>query len=151
MPRHENKKTVPYNINRVYAVVGDVVRYPEFLPWCAAVRVLSGSTDAAAGGEAIVELAVRYGMMHESYVSRVTFVPPDGGVAKVSAVLERGPFAHLINDWSMKAIDENSTELAFLVDFELKNKMLSALIGGAFSKAVLAMTKAFEDRLASVK
>lgn len=147
MPRHEDSKIVPYGIDRVYQVVAGVMAYPEFLPWCAAVRVLSGNVDIWKGGEELVELAVRYGVIHESYVSRVTFMPPVEGEAKVSAVLERGPFAHLINDWSMKAVDENSTTLSFLVDFELKNKVLGKLLGSAFSKAVLEMTKAFEDRL----
>ena len=40
MPTHAEKRTVPYSPDEMYALIADVGRYPEFLPWCAAARTI---------------------------------------------------------------------------------------------------------------
>jgi len=39
MPTHAEKRVVPYSADQMYALIADVARYPEFLPWCAAARI----------------------------------------------------------------------------------------------------------------
>jgi coenzyme Q-binding protein COQ10 len=34
MPIHRETRILPYTPEQVYALVADVERYPEFLPWC---------------------------------------------------------------------------------------------------------------------
>ena len=34
MPLHQESRLLPYTAEQMYAVVADVERYPEFLPWC---------------------------------------------------------------------------------------------------------------------
>jgi coenzyme Q-binding protein COQ10 len=41
MPTHAEKKLLRYSQEQLFDMVADVARYPEFLPWCAAARVLS--------------------------------------------------------------------------------------------------------------
>ena len=41
MTAHRETRIVPYTADLMYAVVADVERYPEFLPWVVALRVLS--------------------------------------------------------------------------------------------------------------
>ena len=41
MPTHAEKRHVPYSADEMFALIADVGRYPEFLPWCAAARVRS--------------------------------------------------------------------------------------------------------------
>ena len=36
---------VPYSAEQMFAVVNDVPRYPEFLPWCKDSEVLSETSD----------------------------------------------------------------------------------------------------------
>ena len=39
MPTHAETRVVPYTADEMYALIADVARYPEFLPWCAAARI----------------------------------------------------------------------------------------------------------------
>ena len=39
MTEHSEVRIVPYTADLMYAVVADVERYPEFLPWVVALRV----------------------------------------------------------------------------------------------------------------
>jgi coenzyme Q-binding protein COQ10 len=34
VPLHKEARIVPYTVDQMYAVVADMERYPEFLPWC---------------------------------------------------------------------------------------------------------------------
>ena len=41
MPIHAERRVLPYRPEQLFALVADVARYPEFLPWCLAARVRS--------------------------------------------------------------------------------------------------------------
>ena len=58
----------------MYGVVADVERYPEFLPWCTALRVLSRTKDDARE-TLLAEMVVGYRAIRERYTSRVVLDP----------------------------------------------------------------------------
>ena len=58
----------------MYGVVADVERYPEFLPWCTALRVLSREKDGARE-ILLAEMVVGYRAIRERYTSRVVLDP----------------------------------------------------------------------------
>ena len=39
MPTHAEKRFLPYTPEKLYNLVSDVEKYPEFLPWCIALRI----------------------------------------------------------------------------------------------------------------
>ena len=39
MSIHQETRIPPYTAQEMYAVVADMERYPEFLPWCAEVVI----------------------------------------------------------------------------------------------------------------
>ena len=41
VPKHAETRIVPYSPDQMFALVADVERYPEFLPWCVATRIRS--------------------------------------------------------------------------------------------------------------
>ena len=43
MPKHSETRRLPYTPEQMFALVADVGRYAEFLPWVAAVRVREDS------------------------------------------------------------------------------------------------------------
>ena len=40
MPTHAEKRTLPYTPEQLFDMVADVDKYPEFLPWCIASRIM---------------------------------------------------------------------------------------------------------------
>ena len=34
MPTHAEERVFPYTPEQLFALVADIERYPEFLPWC---------------------------------------------------------------------------------------------------------------------
>ncbi len=141
MPEHRETRLLPYTLEQVYAVVADVERYPEFLPWCVACRI----TQRVSPTTFIADLAVGFKMVREKFKSRVTLVP----MTAITVEYLDGPFAHLTNEWKF-ASAPNGTEVSFYLSFEFKSKLLQALIGVLFEEAVHRMVSAFEIRAAKL-
>ncbi|MEM7091254.1 MAG: type II toxin-antitoxin system RatA family toxin, partial [Pseudomonadota bacterium] len=71
MPTHSETKRLPYSAQQMYDLVGDVARYPEFLPWCSAARIRKTCTqDTARVLEA--DLVISFKLFRERFGSRVT-------------------------------------------------------------------------------
>ena len=70
MIAHRETRTVRYPAELMYAVVSDVERYPEFLPWVLALRVLSRRENGIT-----TEMAVGYRGLRERYISDVMLDP----------------------------------------------------------------------------
>jgi len=88
---HRETRLVPYPAELMYAVISDVEKYPQFLPWVLALRVLSRRDDGL-----IAEMAVGYGALRERYTSDVRLNPQ----ARTIEVIEiEGPFKILENRW----------------------------------------------------
>ena len=66
MPKHTETRNLPYTPEQMFDMVADVRRYPEFLPWTAAVRIRSDSPT-----ETIADLAVGFKAINETFTSRV--------------------------------------------------------------------------------
>ncbi len=125
----------------MFAVVADVERYPEFLPWCTALVVKSRAKDGDVD-VLIAEMTVAYHGVRERYTSRVRL---DRNARTITAEHIQGPFDHLDNKWSFDPM-ERGCRIRFDIDFAFKNWMLSALAGFAFEAAAKRMTDAFVRR-----
>ena len=121
----------------MFALVADVERYPEFLPWCVATRIRSREERAFTA-----DLIAAFAAFREQYTSRVNLDPE--GRTIVIEYLE-GPFAHLTNRWQFLPV-ENGCDVDFDIDFRFRSKTLEALISGMFTKAIRKMTESFEQR-----
>ena len=142
MISHRETRQVPYPAELMYQVVADVEKYPQFLPWVVALRVLSRRDDGL-----VAEMAVGYGGLRERYTSDVRLDP----AARTIAVIEiEGPFKILENRWRFTPQKNEEggegCEVEFCIEFEFKSRLLHSVAGHAFEKVLLQMTDAFEAR-----
>src|SRR4029078_11884535 len=96
MPAHTESQSLPYSTSQLFDLVADIERYPEFLPWCRAARILERKP-----GEMLAELILSFSHMTESYTSRVALSRPESPSAAgaIDVTLVKGPFKHLTNQW----------------------------------------------------
>lgn len=141
MIAHRETRTLVHPAALMYAVVSDVEKYPEFLPWVVALRVLSRRE-----GGLTAEMAVGYGGLRERYTSDVTLDPVQH---RIDVVQTKGPFKTLENHWCFTPKDEGC-EVEFSIAFEFKSRLLHGVAGHAFEKVMLTMADAFEARAATL-
>lgn len=142
MPTHAEKKTLPYSSRQMYALVADITRYPEFLPWCAAVRIRS--TAPTLGGEIVeADMVISFKLFRERFGSRVTLLPDEH---RIDVEYLDGPFKYLNNHWKFRDLEGGGCEVDFFVDFEFRNAILQSVIGLVFGEAMQRIVRAFETR-----
>lgn len=141
MISHRETRLVPYPAELMYAVVSDVEKYPEFLPWVLALRVLSRKSNGMTA-----EMAVGYGALRERYTSDVALDPVQ---RRIDVVQTKGPFTTLENHWRFTP-QEGGCEVEFTIAFEFKSRLLHGVAGHAFEKVMLKMADAFEARAAAL-
>jgi len=119
----------------MYEIVSDVERYPQFVPWCAGLRVDSREKTST-GEELIAETIVGFRNFRERYTSRVTLDPAN---YKVDVVQTEGVFRKLENHWHFVPDGEGC-------QVEFKSKVLALIAEAALSRVMTRMTQAFEAR-----
>jgi coenzyme Q-binding protein COQ10 len=148
MPTHAETRIVPYSADEMFALIADVGRYPEFLPWCAAARVRGSRPLPDGNGEVIeADLVVSFKVYRERFGSRVTLRPAD---RRIDVEYLDGPFRYLKNHWSFEPRGSEESEVDFFVDFEFRSTILQKLIGLVFHEAMQRIVRAFERRAAAL-
>ena len=141
MPTHKETRNLPYTANQMYDLVADVVNYPEFLPWCAASRIKTVTSD---GPRDImtVDLIISFKVFRERFTSKV--VLHSDGLFVDTEYLD-GPFKYMKSTWQFVDVEGGCT-VDFFVDFEFKNAILQRVIGLVFNEAMQRIVRAFEAR-----
>ncbi len=145
MPTHSEVRSLPYSAKQMYALVADVERYSEFLPWCSAVRI----RQRVQNGESEIldaDLVISFKVFREKFGSRVTLWE---NMHKIDTEYLDGPFKYMQSNWSFSDTDEGC-DVEFFVDFEFKNAILQRIIGVVFNEAMQRIVRAFETRAAAL-
>ena len=136
MPRHHERRTLPYSAEQMFDLVADVARYAEFLPWVSAVRVRSSTPQ-----DAVADLIVGFKGLRESFTSRVRKDRPRA----ITVDYVDGPLKYLNNQWRFEPMPSGCM-VDFTVDFAFRNRVFEALAGQVFDVALRRMIGAFEAR-----
>jgi coenzyme Q-binding protein COQ10 len=136
MPTHSEQRVLPYTAEQLFALVADVERYPEFLPWCLGAHIHERRPDRIDA-----ELVIGFRLLRERFISRVTLDPP----RRIDVTYEQGPFEYLNSYWIFTPI-AGGCRIDFFVDFEFRSRLLKKVMGVVFGEAVRRMVGAFEKR-----
>jgi len=126
----------------MFALVADVERYPEFIPWCVALRIVERGNETL-----LADMVVAYRVFRERFRSRVML---DREAGSITAHYVDGPFRTLRNEWRFQDRPEGGSTIDFLIDFEFRNFVLQATAQTVFDKAFLKMSDAFVARANTV-
>ncbi len=133
-----------YSPQEMYALVTDVARYPEFLPWCSQARVVEQLDDGMTA-----EIGISFSGIRQTFVTRNVHQQPGSVVMR----LVKGPFSNLDGEWTFSALGDGS-ERACKVDLTLNygfdNLTLGKLVGPVFDKIASTLVEAFVKRAAQV-
>ncbi len=136
MPTHAEKRHLPYPPDALYDLVADVEKYPEFLPWCMALRIKKREEH-----QITADMVIGFKMFREHFMTRVTLRPK----SRIDVEYLNGPFRYLNNHWIFEATEDGGCEIDFYVDFEFRSTLLQKAIGVVFNEAVGKMIGAFES------
>ena len=143
MPRFSSKRRVRHSATRMFDLVADVERYPEFVPLCQALKIRQRAPKEDGTEVLVADMTVSFKLVRESFTSRVTLDRPN---LKIMVEYLRGPFSNLENRWSFEAKSETECDVGFFISYEFRSRMLALLMGSMFDAAFQRFAAAFEKR-----
>jgi ribosome-associated toxin RatA of RatAB toxin-antitoxin module len=122
---------------RMYALINDIERYPEFVPGCTHSRIESRSTT-----EIIATLGVRRGPLQAEITTRNALEPD----RRVTMTLLRGPFRELTGEWKLTPVGEAGCRVELYMRFAFANRMSGMLFEPLFEQTATSLVDAFVAR-----
>ena len=142
MPRHHVERVLPYAPDQLFEMVGDVARYPEFVPWITHMAAEAPRPDGEGADRVDAEAAVGFSFLQERFA---TAVRRDATTNTIDVTLLRGPFRRLTNRWRFTP-EGDGARVIFDIDFEFKSRLLSMVLTANFDRAVDKLIACFEAR-----
>ena len=130
----ERSALVTYTAAQMFALVNDVARYPEFLPWCVGARV-----EDVSEGERVASLKVARSVLQTEFTTRNTLRQD----AEIHMQLMHGPFRDLTGAWRFEAIGTRGSRVYFQVEFEFKNRLTATAFIAIFEALCGTIIDAF--------
>lgn len=128
---------VAYSAERMFRLVDEAERYPEFLPWC-------GGVDLKRRDEGITSatLHIDYHGLKQSFTTENAKKFP----SLMDIRLMDGPFRHLEGVWRFIPLAEDACKIEFRLHYEFASPLLERIIAPVFSHIANTFVDAFVER-----
>jgi len=145
MPKASVKRIINKKKDKLIEFVLDIEKYPQFIPFCLASKVYERKNE---GDKILIiaDLTIGKGPFSDTYKSDVRFNKKNDTINVTNI---DGPLKHLQNNWKFVETD-NTTEVYFDVDFEIKNKFLNLLMEKSFEFGLNKIADAFQKRAETI-
>jgi ribosome-associated toxin RatA of RatAB toxin-antitoxin module len=127
---------------RMYALINDVERYPEFVPYCTAARV-----EQRTAREVVATLHIKRGPLRAEFTTRNLLDPE----SRVLMQLVKGPFRVLEGLWTLSPLGELGCRVELEMRFEFSNRVAAALFEPLFEDTAASLVDAFVRRARETK
>lgn len=141
MYRVNRSALLEYSARRMYDLVVDIERYPEFLNWCSGARIVERSDD-----EVVASIDISFKGLHRSFTTRNIMDP--GRSVRIELV--NGPFRTLNGIWRFIELDEGSCKIELDLEFDFSTVLVGRLVGPVFSQIANRQLDAFQRRAVQV-
>ena len=128
----------------MFALVADVVRYPEFLPWCSEGAVLQEQDEVM-----VARVGMSISGIRKSFTTRNTH----DGQRSIRLELVDGPFSQLDGHWEFIPLGgpgQKACKIVFTLNYAFSSRTLEALVGPVFDKIAGSLVDAFVQRAEQV-
>jgi coenzyme Q-binding protein COQ10 len=145
MPKASVKRVINKKKDKLIEFVLDIEKYPEFIPFCLASKVYERKKERDKI-LIIADLTIGKGPFSDTYKSDVRFNKKNDTINVTNI---DGPLKYLQNNWKFVETD-NTTEIYFDVDFEIKNKFLNLIMEKSFEFGLNKIADAFQKRAETI-
>ena len=142
MPKASVKRLIECEKDDLIKLVLDIEKYPEFVPFCFDAKVYEEKNQGDLI-KIIADLTIGKGPFKDTYKSDVVL---DKRKDTIFVKNIEGPLNHLSNNWTFTDKQNGITEIAFDIDFEIKNKFLNSLMVVSFQFGLEKIADAFQKR-----
>ena len=132
---------VPYTTDEMYALVSDILTYPQFLPWCSGTQILSREEQ-----ELSARIDFSVSSVSQSFTTSNQLKPGE----EIAMHLVDGPFSQLEGRWRFEPLGDAGCKISLLLEYDFSSKMVSLVVGPVFNKIANTLVDAFQKRAVEV-
>lgn len=137
----------PFSANFLFNIVADVEKYPEFLPNCKNVKILSKDENTITA-QMDISYKIKIKDINVSYISRIELMPDFFFIQITNA--DGTLFKTLDSSWKFfPSIDGSIVE--YKISFALQNLLLNLTVGNALLSYTQKIIDAFIERAKFLK
>ena len=137
MPSVRKSVIVPHSCESMFALVDDVERYPEFLPWCPSTEVFE--RDAATTR---ARLDIDYHGLRSQISTLNRKQPPE----RMTLQFVDGPFEDFSGAWRFARLGDAGCRVELELDYRFRNAALAKLLGPVFGYLTDTLVERFVER-----
>lgn len=133
------KKTVliHHSAERMFVLVDDVKKYPEFLPWCSGVDLIQQDDSMTSA-----TLHIAYHGLQQNFTTENHKTFPQ----LMDIKLVNGPFRHLEGVWRFIELNAQACKIEFELNYEFSSHLLEKIIAPVFSHIANTFVDSFVAR-----
>lgn len=130
--------TLPYRPEDLYRLVADVKQYPQFVPGCKGLEVLSRTPCLIKA-----RTDIGFGGFEGQFNSKVVLKP----YKKIEIAYEKGgDLSQLHSGWGFKGNGASGCDVSFFITVEMSSFFYNLLLKGAIESMGSKMVEAFKKR-----
>jgi ribosome-associated toxin RatA of RatAB toxin-antitoxin module len=128
-----------FSAQEMFALVTDIERYPQFLPWCDQASVLDQHEHGMTA-----RVGISIGGIRQGFTTRNRHTCG----RQVQMQLVEGPFSRLDGQWNFSPLgeQERACKVEFTLRYDFDSAALAALVGPVFDKIAGSLVDAFVKR-----
>lgn len=135
------ERALPYSAEQLFDLAADIERYPQFLPWWKAA-IVRERTDTCCR----VDNTVAMGPLELRFHALAILCRPE----RIDVSAEEALFRHFNLRWQFHPEPEGMCQVGLSVQFELRARILQALLTGMLPGLIAGVLAAFEVRAAAL-
>ncbi len=139
-----NKKiTINHNAKKLFEIVLDLEKYPEFIPWCTSMQINSKKKN-----EILADMYVLYSfILPQKFGSHVIY---DKKKLNIQTIYIDGPLRDLKTVWNFESVDNKRTIINFKVEFEFKKFLHQKMAETFYPLIENKMIESFKNRASQI-
>jgi len=139
MKNSQREEIVNHSAIKLFDIVIDIEKYPEYIPWCTKMVV-----NERRKNEIYADMYVKYKfILTQKFGSYVKF---DRNKLKIETNYIQGPLKDLTTKWKFEEIDNYKSKIVFDVNFEFKNLIHQKVAEIFYTLIENKMINSFKER-----
>jgi coenzyme Q-binding protein COQ10 len=129
MPKHIERRHLPYTARQVFDLVADVEKYPDFIEWFVAARIRHRN-----GNVLEVHQVVRFAGLRRAFTTQAILDPP----RRIVITTSDPPFRSFDQRWTFTPATDGGTTVEYETTVEMRSGFLQRLMRLVFDERQIA-------------
>ena len=125
-------------VDQVFKTLSDVEEYKTFIPYCIDSKIIEEQSDYS-----LVTLNIEFFGIQTSFTTKNVIKKNES----IEMDLIEGPFEKFKSSWRLQEVDQQTTNLSFVMNYQMRNKILEMAFKNNLKGVSEAIVRAFKSKL----